>query len=117
MAVKTNYPELRNEVLKGMGGLSKDIPEVMKGFSQLHEAGVKDGALPQAVKELISVGIAIAVRCEGCIACHVHDALAVGATPEQVKETIGVAVVMGGGPSVVYGAIANKALEHFLEKG
>ncbi len=116
MAGQTDYAELRNEVLKGMGALSKDIPEVMKGFSKLHGAGVGGGALSQAVKELISVGIAIAVRCEGCIACHVHDALAEGATPEQVKETIGVAVVMGGGPSVVYGAIANKALEQFLEK-
>ena len=116
MAGQTNYIELRDQVLKGMGALSKDIPEVMKGFSKMHGAGVGDGALSQAVKELISVGIAVAVRCEGCIAAHVHDALDQGATPEQIKETIGVAIVMGGGPSVVYGAIANHALEQFLEK-
>ncbi|NCD20422.1 MAG: carboxymuconolactone decarboxylase family protein, partial [Actinobacteria bacterium] len=49
----------------------------------------------------------------GCIACHVKDALAAGATRDEVIETIGVAILMGGGPSVVYGAEAREALEQF----
>ncbi|MBE3584462.1 MAG: carboxymuconolactone decarboxylase family protein [Limnochordaceae bacterium] len=86
----------------------------MKGFMELHEAAIQPGALSTAVKELIALGIAIAVHCEGCIACHVHDALKAGATPEQIEETIGVAVLMAGGPGVVYGSLAHTALQQFL---
>ncbi|BAS27730.1 carboxymuconolactone decarboxylase family protein [Limnochorda pilosa] len=64
--------------------------------------------------ELMSLAIAIVVHCEGCIACHVHDALDHGASREEVAETVGVAVMMGGGPSVVYGSLALEALEQFL---
>ena len=65
-------------------------------------------------KELISLGIAITVRCEGCISYHVHDALKAGATAEEIVETIGVAILMGGGPAMVYGCEALEALEQFL---
>ena len=59
------------------------------------------------------MGIAITVRCDGCIAFHVHDALKSGATPNEIVETIGVAVLMGGGPAVVYGCEALEALQQF----
>jgi alkylhydroperoxidase/carboxymuconolactone decarboxylase family protein YurZ len=36
--------------------------------------------------------------------------LKAGATKEEIAETIGVAVMMGGGPSVVYGAQALEAV-------
>ena len=57
--------------------------------------------------------IGIAVHCEGCITYHVHDALRAGASSQEVAETVGVAVMMGGGPSVVYGAEALEALAQF----
>ncbi|WP_246050236.1 carboxymuconolactone decarboxylase family protein [Neolewinella litorea] len=50
------------------------------------------------------------VRCDGCIAFHLHDAIAAGADRDEITEAIGVAVLMGGGPSVVYGCEALKAL-------
>jgi alkylhydroperoxidase/carboxymuconolactone decarboxylase family protein YurZ len=53
------------------------------------------------------------VHCDGCIAFHVHDALEAGATRSDILDTIGVAVMMGGGPSVVYGTDAYRALEEF----
>lgn len=62
---------------------------------------------------LIALAIGISVHCDGCIAYHVHDALAAGATRAEVMETIGVAVMMGGGPSVVYGCEAMEAVEQF----
>lgn len=67
---------------------------------------------------MIALGIAITVRCDGCIAYHVHDSLQAGSSSEEILETIGVAVMMGGGPSVVYGCEAMEALDQFaaLEK-
>ena len=71
------------------------------------------GALSTKTKELIALSIAISVRCDGCIAFHVHDAIAAGADRQEIAEAIGVAVLMGGGPAVVYGAEALEALRQF----
>ena len=88
----------------------------MSGFSKLHSSSVKDNALSSKIKELIALAIAITVRCNGCIAFHVNDALKAGANRQEIMETIGVAIMMGGGPSVVYGAEAMEALNQYQEK-
>ena len=108
-----DYSKNYNTLTKLMGELGTKIPSTMKGFSDLHNASVKDGALTTKTKELIALGIAITVRCDGCIAFHVKDALKAGANSEEIMETIGVAVMMGGGPAVVYGCEAMAALNEF----
>lgn len=113
MSTSTSYPQLQKDVLRRMAALGRAIPGTMQGFQALHDASVHAGALPAKVKELIALGIAIAVHCEGCIACHVHDALKLGATREEIAETVGVAVMMGGGPAVVYGSLAMEAVDQF----
>ncbi len=110
-----NYPEHFDRIKKLMKELGQEIPSTMKAFQGLHHAGVAEGALSTKTKELISLGIAITVRCDGCIAFHVHDALEAGATNEEITETIGVAILMGGGPSVMYGAEALEALKQFRD--
>jgi AhpD family alkylhydroperoxidase len=112
-----SYPEYYNHLGELMGKLGKEIPGPMSGFSQLHRQAVAGGALSTKIKELMALAIAITVRCDGCIAYHVHDALLAGATRAEVLETIGVAVLMGGGPSTVYGAEALEALEQFEAAG
>nr|WP_262712770.1 carboxymuconolactone decarboxylase family protein [Neolewinella litorea] len=67
-------------------------------------------ALSRKIKEIKALAIAVTVRCDGCIAFHLHDAIAAGADRDEITEAIGVAVLMGGGPSVVYGCEALKAL-------
>jgi AhpD family alkylhydroperoxidase len=107
------YPELRERLERLMGRLSEEAPGPMAGFSTLRRQALTDGFLPRKSKELIALGIAIAIRCDGCIAYHVRDALKAGATHEEVVETIGVAVMMGGGPAAIYGSEALEALEQF----
>jgi AhpD family alkylhydroperoxidase len=89
----------------------------MKGFMELHSESMKDGALPKKIKELIALGIAICIRCDGCIAYHIYDALEAGASHDEITCTIGVAILMGGGPSVVYGSQALDALKQFEKIG
>lgn len=103
-----------NNLTKLMGELGSNIPSTMKGFNNLHTATITQGALSSKTKELIALGIAITVRCDGCIAFHVHDALKSGANSEEIMETIGVAILMGGGPSVMYGCEALEALNQFI---
>src|SRR5690554_1555752 len=99
----SNYAAQAKAVFDFMGTLSKENPKLAQGFGTMHHATAEDGALTVKQKELIALGISITIRCEGCIACHVKAAIEAGATKEEIVETIGVSVVMGGGPSVVYG--------------
>lgn len=109
------YPE-RHERLQGLTArLRTEIPDTMVAFGSLHQSALVDGALSKRMKELVALSIAIAIRCDGCIAYHVHDALAAGATREEILEIIGVAVLMGGGPALMYGAEAYEALEQFQD--
>ena len=110
-----NYQEKLDEFTKGMGDLGAKIPKTMSAFAELHKSSMAEGALPAKTKELIAVGIAITIRCSGCIVAHVKDALRAGATADEIMETIGVAVMMGGGPSVVYGCEAMEVLKQFEE--
>ncbi len=105
-----HYQQL-NELMLQLGN---EIPKTMSAFGELHKKTIEAGALSSKVKELIALGIAITVRCDGCITYHVHDAIKAGATKEEIAETIGVAVLMGGGPSVIYGCEAMEAMIQIL---
>jgi AhpD family alkylhydroperoxidase len=107
----SSYQNLNDEVRTLMEECCKLSPNVMNTFMDLHKTSTKDGALSKKFKELIALAIGITVRCDGCIAFHVNDALKAGATNEEIIETIGVAIMMGGGPSVVYGSQAIKAMK------
>jgi len=88
-------------------------PAVMEAFTGLHKAAVATGTLDTKTKELMALAISITARCDDCIAHHTHDALEAGATREEIAETIGVAILMGGGPSMLYAAHAVEALDQF----
>jgi len=103
-----------NDLTRLMKELGTQIPSTIKGFNELHKASTAEGVLTSKTKELIALGIAITVRCDGCIAFHVHDALNSGASSEEIVETIGVAVMMGGGPALMYGCEALEALNQFV---
>ena len=108
-----DHPKYLKELNQLMGELGQAIPGTMQGFGKMHHTSISDGALSGKTKELIALGIGITVRCDGCIAFHVHDAIKAGASKAEILETIGVAIMMGGGPSVVYGCEAMVALEQF----
>jgi AhpD family alkylhydroperoxidase len=95
--------------------LRREIPDVLKGFSELHQAAMADGALDRKTKELIALAIAVGQRCDGCIASHARAAAKAGASRTEVAEAIGVAILMNGGPGTVYGPRALDAYDDFAE--
>lgn len=109
-----DYSKNYNELNKLMDELGTKIPATMKGFNDLHKASISDGILSSKTKELIALGIAITVRCDGCIAVHVHEALKAGSSSKEIMETISVAILMGGGPALLYSCEAMEALEQFV---
>lgn len=110
-----SYPEITARISQNLKTLRKDIPETMKGFSALATSATQDGVLDKKTKELIALAIGISTRCDGCIGFHVKALVELGATKEEIEETLGMAVYMGGGPSLMYAADAMLAYEQFTE--
>ncbi len=87
--------------------------EVMKAFSTIAASAKKAGALDMKTKELIALAIGVAIHCDDCITFHAKAAVDLGATREEVMETLGMAIYMGAGPSVMYAAHAAEAVSQY----
>ena len=87
-------------------------PETWAGFGSLHDAAMADGEVPARLKEAAALAIAAVKRCDGCIAYHAKAAARAGATPGEVAELLGVALLMDGGTASTY---APRAWAAFLE--
>ena len=110
-----DYARITRELGEGMEALGRVHPAAMGAFGDLLDGTTgADGALDRRTKELIAFAIGIAARCDGCIGHHAKAVAAAGASRAEVAETIGVAILMGGGPSVVYGCEALKAYDGFV---
>jgi AhpD family alkylhydroperoxidase len=109
----TPYREKVREMKRHRGELAAGQPDVMKAFAALSDAASAPGHLDAKTKELIALAIGVTNRCDECIAVHVQDALQAGATKQDVIETLGVAILMGGGPAVMYSTHAIAALKEF----
>ncbi len=108
-----NYTEIAKQYHSGYADLAELIPATTSSFGRLVRDATADGALSSKLKELIAFAIAITVRCDGCIAHHAQAVFKAGATRQEVADMIGVAILMGGGPSSVYGAEALRAYDEF----
>ncbi len=113
--MRKNYTEITKDISSNLKVLRKDIPDVMQGFSALAQAATKDGVLNKKTKELIALALGVAARCDGCIGFHTEALVKLGATKAEVEEVLGMAIYMGGGPSLMYAADAITAYEQFQE--
>lgn len=105
-----------NQTKDRMATLRKAIPEAASGFGELAQAAIKPGAMDSKTKELIALAVGITARCDGCLAFHAKAAKRYGATRDEILETISVALYMGGGPSMVYGAEALSVFDAFVDE-
>lgn len=110
-----DWPGYAKDLSGLLGKVRGGIPDVMKGFSAMAKAASADGALDAKTKELVALGIGIAARCDGCIAFHTRTARDLGTTREELMEVLGMAIYMGGGPSLMYAALALEAYEQHVE--
>lgn len=95
--------------------LRRAIPDVYRGFKELHQASLAPGALDVRTKELIALAIGVVEGCDGCIASHSQAAVHAGATRQEAAEAIGVTFLMNGGPATIYGPRAYAAFCEFAD--
>jgi AhpD family alkylhydroperoxidase len=113
--LRTNlsYPEKTRHIKKYTTKLRKALPELMESFYSLSKYSSIPGTLDVKTKELIALAIGVATKCDGCVAFHTQAVLRAGASPEEIMETLGVTVAMGGGPSLMYASRVLEAMEQF----
>ncbi len=111
-----DWPRIATEMSALVKELRGGAPETMKAFSAMAQSALAAKALDAKTKELIALGISVAVRCDPCIAFHAEAARKQGATREEVMETAAMAVYMGAGPAVMYAAQAVESYDQFVAK-
>ena len=92
-------------------------PEYFEKLKGIYVDGTfgREGALPRKTKELIMIGITCALSRPRGVRLHSERALALGATPREVLETVEVAAIPGGMPGLWLGV---ETLQDILtEKG
>lgn len=109
----TRYQDLIANVNRHLTPLRSGIPDTLQGFSAMARAALAPGALDEKTKELIAMAIGVATRCDDCLGFHGKALVRLGASDEEVREMLGVAIYMGGGPSLMYAAHAWDAFKEF----
>jgi AhpD family alkylhydroperoxidase len=95
--------------------LRRAIPDVYKGFAELHRGAFAPGTLDVRTKELIALAIGVVEGCDGCIASHAQAAVRAGASRQEAAEAIGVTFLMHGGPATIHGPRAYDAFCEFAD--
>jgi AhpD family alkylhydroperoxidase len=106
-----DHQSLIQNINESLGPFRKSQVGALKGFAQLAQASMADGAISAKHKELMALAIGVNQHCSGCIGFHVKALQKLGATRNELEETLAVCVYMGGGPSLMYAAEALKAWE------
>jgi AhpD family alkylhydroperoxidase len=106
-----SYRDITGAVSDSLKQLRVNEPDLMKSFNALAEAALREGELTKKTKELIALCLGVAGHCDACIGFHVKALAKLGASRGEIEEALGVAVYMGGGPSLMYAADALSAFE------
>jgi len=112
--MKTTNEKL-NEIKDLIGRLEKDMPQQIEAFMKFSQATAASTVLQKKAKALINVALAISAQCEWCIALHVKDAIDTGATKEEILEAAMQAVLMHGGPALMYMIPVENAIKELLD--
>ena len=112
-----SFKKITQDINSQLQKLRQELPDVMQAFGQLAQSASKEKALNKKTKELIALALGIAGHCSGCIGFHSKALVNLKTTREEFLEMLGMAIYMGGGPSLMYAAEALAAFEEFSQEG
>lgn len=76
--------------------LLADNNKIIKRIFNLDTNAYAEGALDVKTKELLGLVASAVLRCDDCVKYHLESSFKVGATKEEVMETLGIATLVGG---------------------
>lgn len=86
-------------------------PESFKAYVEFDKQIMSDGAIPKKVKELIAIAVAHTTQCPFCIDFHTKEAKKLGATEQEIIESVWVAAALRAGGAVTHSVLALNSYE------
>ncbi len=108
-----DFKSIINDISAYTAELRKLIPDTMNGFAMMSKAATQTRTLDEKTKELISLALGVSTHCDGCLGFHARTLARLGASREEIAEALGMAIYMGGGPSLMYAADALRSFDQF----
>ena len=105
------YSQIIKDTDTYVGKLRELIPDTLSAFGALCRSAQGPGVLDRKTKELMALAIAVSGQCDACIGYHARAAGRLGATRQEVAESLAIAIQMGGGPALNYAADALRAFD------
>ena len=94
----------RDQISAAVQEISTANPDLVKAYAGLHHANARSLYIDAKTRELIALGVAVTLRCDGCINAHTDAAIHAGATKEEIIDALGVAIMVNAGAAMVYSA-------------
>jgi len=79
----------------------ENYPQLAESYEQLANACHEAGPLIEPVRRLIKLGIAVGLQSEGAVKSHARRALEAGATPEEIRHAVLLALTTTGFPGMI----------------
>jgi AhpD family alkylhydroperoxidase len=74
------------------GAYSMVPPRFREGYFRFYKETYKPSVIDRKTKELIAIAASLTAKCQGCLDGHITKALKFGATPDEIGETIAIAL-------------------------
>jgi AhpD family alkylhydroperoxidase len=71
-------------------------PTFMSTFTQQYRDAFANGAIPAKYKQLSGVTLSVVLKCEECLKSHVQMAMKLGATRQEIVESLRIGLLTGG---------------------
>ncbi len=82
--------------------LAKQEPSVIQALYKLKNEVFKEGALSTKDKEIIATAVSCLLKCDICLEVHAQKAMDAGATKEELREAMMVAMYLSGPSAVIW---------------
>jgi len=92
---------------------SSDYPEIVKAYKEMGTLVRESGPLDEKTQNLVKLGIAVGTNSRGGVMSHTRKALDSGATKEEIKHAVLLALSTTGFPNMI---AAMSWVEEVLEK-
>ncbi len=90
---------------------AKQQPPVINALYKYKHEVFKDGALTVREKELIATAVSCLLKCDKCIETHAKDAMKAGATKEELREAMSVAMYLSGPSAVIFSPMIDELIK------
>ena len=91
--------------------IAKQQPSVINALYKYKHEVFGEGALTVREKELIATAVSCVLKCDTCVETHAKDAIKAGATKEELREAMIVAMYLSGPSAVIFSPMIDEMIK------